>query len=69
MLDSPEAFSILKAALLDFWEKESSPEQWEVGLLTILSKKGDLSLPGNYRGIVLLETLYKIAAIILHGRL
>ena len=69
MLDSPDAFSILKAAILDFWEKENSPEEWDIGLLTILPKKGDLSNPGNYRGIVLLETLYKIAAIILHDRL
>ena len=40
-----------------------------MGLLTILQKKGDLSLPGNYRGIMLLETAYKIVAIILHERL
>ena len=38
-------------------------------MLTILAKKGDLSLPGNYRGIMLLETAYKIVAIILNGRL
>ena len=69
MLDSPDAFFILKAAILDFWEKENSPKEWDIGLLTILPKKGDLSNPGNYRGIVLLETLYKIVAIILHERL
>ena len=69
MLDCPETFAILKSVLLEFWETENTPEQWEVGLLKILAKKGDLSQPGNYRGIVLLETLYKIAAIILHDRL
>ena len=41
MLDSPEAFAILKDALLDFWDREISPEQWELFLLTILPKKGD----------------------------
>ena len=34
-----------------------------------LPKKGDLGLPKNYRGIMLLETAYKIVAIILHSRL
>jgi len=37
--------------------------------LTVLSKKGDLSLPKNYCSIVLLEVAYKIVAIILHARL
>ena len=33
------------------------------------TKKGDLSKPGNYRGIMLLETAYKVLAIIIHNRL
>ena len=46
------------------------PSEWERGLLTILAKKGDLSLPENYRGSVLLEAAYKIvASSILHQRL
>ena len=40
-----------------------------MGLLRILPKKGDLSLPGNYRGIMLLETAYKIVSILLLNRL
>ena len=44
-------------------------DEWNIGHLIILSKKGDLSLPKNYRGIVLLEIAYKIIAIILHSRL
>ena len=32
-------------------------------------KKGDLSLSDNYRGIMLLEAAYKIAAILLLNRL
>ena len=67
MLDSPEAFAILKAALLGFWD--ISPKQCKLSLLTILPKKGDLGFPGSYRGIVLLESLYKAAAIILHDNL
>ena len=64
-----DTFEILKLIILDFWETELTPSEWETGLLTILAKKGDLSLPGNYRGIMLLETAYKIVAIILNKRL
>ena len=44
-------YSIFKSILIDFWE--IPPEQWEVGLLKILPKQGDLTKPGNYRGIML----------------
>ena len=64
-----ETFDVLKFIILDFWETELTPSEWETGLLTILAKKGDLSLPGNYRGIMLLETAYKIVAVILNKRL
>ena len=43
--------------------------EWETGLLSILPKKGDLSKPGNYRGIMMLEVGYKILGIILLARL
>jgi len=52
-----------------FWQTENVPNDWNIGRLTILPKKGDLGLPKNYRGIMLLETAYKIVAIILHSRL
>ena len=38
-------------------------------LLSILPKKGDLSKPGNYRGIMMLEVFYKIAGNIILARL
>lgn len=62
-------YNILKMIVLDFWETELPPEQWQKGLLKILPKKGDLSKAGNYRGIMLLEAAYKIVAILLHERL
>ena len=62
-------FSILREVIIEFWNSEVTPSEWERGLLMILAKKGDLSLPGNYRGIMLLEAAYKIIAIILHARL
>ena len=51
-----------------FWMSECTPEDLNIGLLKILPKKGDLKLPGNYRGIMMLEAAYKVG-IILHGRL
>ena len=62
-------FDILRNIIIDFWTTELTPKQWERGLLKILPKKGDLRLPGNYRGIMLLETCYKVVAIILNNRL
>ena len=62
-------FDLLKCIIVDFWENESPPEQFEIGMLKILPKKGDLSLPGNYRGIMLLEVACKIKAKIVHARL
>ena len=69
LVDSPELFDVLKSIIIDFWVSESVPEEWNIGRLNILPKKGDLSLPKNYRGIMLLENAYKIIAIILHNRL
>ena len=66
LIEHEETFAILKSIVVDFCENEIPSDEWETGLLKILAKKGDLSLPGNYRGIMLLETAYKITAIILH---
>ena len=53
-------------AILGFWNCTKRVEHWPPN---ILPKKGDLSLPKNYWGIMLLETAYKIIAKILHSRL
>ncbi len=44
---------------------ENLPKEWEIGILSILSKKGDPSKPGNYRGIMMIEVGYKILGLIL----
>ena len=69
LLTDSRTFHLLKSLVLDFWISEVPPKQWMMGLLRILPKKGDLSLPGNYRGIMLLETAYKIVTILLLNRL
>jgi hypothetical protein len=55
--------------VVHFWTTETPHAEWEIGLLSILPKKGDLSNPGNYRGIMMLEVAYKIVANILLTKL
>ena len=64
-----ETFAVMRNVILEFWTTELPPREWNTGLLNILPKKGDLKDPNNYRGIMLLETFYKIIANILHARL
>ena len=51
--------SLIVKSVLDFWDSEVPPQHWNKGILRLLPKKGDLSLPGNYRGITLGEVSYK----------
>ena len=69
LLESEDTYQILKEIIVNFWETEEVPEDWENCLLKILPKKGDLSEAGNHRGIMLLEIAYKIAANILKKRM
>jgi hypothetical protein len=48
---------------------EDPPKEWEIGLLSLLPKKEDLSKPGSYCGIMMLEIGYKILGLILLARL
>ena len=68
-IHNEEYFSLLGNIILEVWDYESPPVCWDTGLLKVLPKKGDLSQPGNYRGIMLLEVAYKILAILIHDRL
>ena len=49
LTEDETTYTILKEIILDFWESEKPPKQWLYGLLKILPKKGDLSLPGNLK--------------------
>jgi hypothetical protein len=69
LLDSEETFDLIKQFVMSFWINERPPPEWELGILKILPKKGDLSDPGNHRGIMLLEVAYKIIAIIILARI
>ena len=52
---NPETFSTIRRITHAFWTEEKRPEEFNYGRLGILPKKGDLSAPGNYRGIMMLE--------------
>ena len=69
LLESDETFDLIKQFVVSFWIDEHPPSEWEIGVLKILPKKGDLSDPGNHRGIMLLEVAYKIVAIIILARI
>ena len=60
LLYHQETFLLLKTVILQFWDSETVPEESSIGHLISLPKRGDLSLPKDYRGIMLLEIAYKI---------
>ena len=65
-----QTFQLLRSVILDSWENKLPPDQWKVGLLKIIYKKGHLiQLGDNNRGIMLLEVSYKIIAKIVYSRL
>ena len=45
LLYHQETFLLLKTEHLQFWDSETVTEEWKIGHLIILPKKGDLSLP------------------------
>jgi len=51
------------------WEKEEIPDNWKRGLLVKLAKKGDLSLCGNWRGIMLLSIPSKVLTQVILNRM
>ena len=69
LLQTEASRAVVLELVTDIWQNERQPTEFDVGVLAILPKKGDLSLPGNHRGIMMLEVAYKIMAIIASKRL
>ncbi|XP_025837669.1 uncharacterized protein LOC112906852 [Agrilus planipennis] len=60
----------LQGILNKIWNgDEDLPEEWKMGIIKPIFKKGDRHKPENYRGITLMNTGYKIYAEILRKRL
>ena len=51
------------------WHEETCPSDWKNGHITILPKKGDLSLCGNHRGIMLTSVPGRILSRIILNRI
>jgi hypothetical protein len=64
-----ELLSRLYRILVAVWQSETMPEEWRTGLLIPLLKKGDPTQCNNYRGIMLLNTTYKILTSIIRKTL
>ena len=56
LLSDDVCFNEFRDSILHIWQNEICPDEWNTGLLRILPKKEDLRKPGNYRGIMLLES-------------
>ena len=49
----------------EYFNDELDIEEWKIGNLKILPKKGDLSNPNNWRGINFLDVVSKLMSILL----
>ena len=59
----------LHALICKTWRDEKVPDDWKVGLIVPLFKKGGKMECENYRGIMLLKVVYKILSSIILERL
>ena len=60
MVEEAETPRLLCKILNDIWDKEIIPEEWRIGSIIKLPKKGDLGNCNNWRGITLLSLTSKI---------
>ena len=69
VLSNPEACSELLQLCNHCWESQKVPKSWRLSKVVLLFKKGDPTLPENYRPISLLPVGYKVLAALIHQRL
>ena len=67
--DQEDACVELLALCQRCWDEKTIPASWRLATVILLFKKGDATLPQNYRPISLLAVGYKILASIIHQRL
>ena len=59
----------MQQLIVKVWEQEELPEEWKLGVIHPVYKKGDRLDCSNYRAITVLNSAYKILSLILFGRL
>ena len=60
---------VIHNLIISIWNKEELPEEWMESIIVPIYKKGDKTDCNNYRGVLLLPTMYKILSNILLSRL
>ena len=66
VLENTEASAELLLLCNHCWESQNIPKSWRLAKVVLLFKKGDASLPENYRPISSLPTGYKLLAALIH---
>jgi len=69
LASNEEMRNAMLVVLRNCWREEKVPLGWLDFYMTVLPKKGDLSMPDNWRGISIRETFAKVYTIILKHRL
>ena len=69
VLDNMTAAHELLGLCNHCWNNATIPKAWRLAKVVLLFKKGDATLPENYRPISLLPTGYKVLAALIHQRL
>ena len=59
----------IHALLSKIWEIETIPEEWLTSIIVPVHKKGDKTVCENYRGISLLNTIYKVLTNVIFDRI
>lgn len=65
----PALVQIIYEMIKEVWEKEVMPREWSKAIVHPIHKKGDKAECNNYRGIALLDTVYKVTATLIKQRL
>ena len=65
----PELLQRISDLLIQIWGQETMPEEWEIGIIRSIFKKGDCRDCNNYRGNTLLNVTYKNFTCLIYNRL
>jgi len=65
----PELLQRIFGLLLQIWDQERMPEEWEIGIICPIFKKGDRRECSNYQVITLLNITYKMFTCLIYNRL